>query len=132
MCGLPFKHELICFKKDVRRDEHILTSIHIITFMKAYHPTWLEDYKAAKKDAYKSLLKLCQDFAKRHNFSQRVPCRTKLPTGEVIALQHQFAAKFWDKYHAYEPCDILNIKDTAVHYEMPLAEFGLRKDSRRV
>ncbi|ETV90174.1 hypothetical protein H310_14994 [Aphanomyces invadans] len=75
--------------------------MHMITFMKTYHPTWLEDYKAAKKDAYKSLLKLCQDFAKRLNL--------------FLSACH----KFWNKYYAYEPCGIPNVDETAVIYVMP-------------
>ncbi|ETW06946.1 hypothetical protein H310_03056 [Aphanomyces invadans] len=45
----------------------------------------------------------------------------------MIALQHEFEAKFWDKYHAYEPCDILNVDETAVHYEMPLGRIWAEK-----
>ncbi|RLO07729.1 hypothetical protein DYB28_000450 [Aphanomyces astaci] len=88
------------FMKYVRRDEHILTSMHMITFMKTYNAAWLHDYKVGKRDSYKSLLKLCQDFAQRHNFSQRVPCYTKMPSVDMEALRNDFAGECWNKYHA--------------------------------
>ncbi|RHY01192.1 hypothetical protein DYB25_007348 [Aphanomyces astaci] len=104
--------------KYVRRDEHILTSMHMITFMKTYHAAWLDDYKVGKRDSYKSLLKLCQDFARRHNFSQRVPCYTKMPSVDMEALRNDSAGQCWNKYHAYESCDILNVDETDVNYDI--------------
>ncbi|RLO09486.1 hypothetical protein DYB28_003995 [Aphanomyces astaci] len=67
-CSIPFRNHLLSLMKDVRRGEHILTSMHMITFMEAYYEDWLTTYTEGKRDGYKSLLKLCQDFARRHNF----------------------------------------------------------------
>ncbi|RHX98264.1 hypothetical protein DYB25_003543 [Aphanomyces astaci] len=125
--SIPFKNEMLSFMKDVRRDEHILTSMHMITFMKTYHAAWLADYKLGKRDPYKSLLKLCQDFARRHNFSQRVPCFTKIPSVDMVALRNDFAAQFWNKYDAYEQCDILNVDETGVNYDMPPGKIWAEK-----
>ncbi|RHZ08900.1 hypothetical protein DYB31_016671, partial [Aphanomyces astaci] len=83
---IPFKHDLLTFMKDVSRDEHILTSMHMINFMKDYHKAWLDTYVVGKVDPYKSLLRLCQSFAARHRFSQRVPCYTKLPELDMVLM----------------------------------------------
>ncbi|RHY24476.1 hypothetical protein DYB36_012672 [Aphanomyces astaci] len=96
-CSIPFRNHLLSFMKDVRRGEHILTSMHMITFMKTYYEDWLTTYTEDKRDGYKSLLKLCQDFARRHNFSQRVPCYTKIPTVDMELLRDEFSARFWGK-----------------------------------
>ncbi|RHY38061.1 hypothetical protein DYB38_002975 [Aphanomyces astaci] len=116
---IPFQHDLLTFMKDVRRDEHILTSMHMINFMKTYHKAWLDEYTAAKPDPYKSLLRLCQSFAKRHRFSQRVPCFTKQPEGDLLRIRDEFAADFWNKYKHQSPQDIINADETAVYYDMP-------------
>ncbi|RHZ01041.1 hypothetical protein DYB35_012360 [Aphanomyces astaci] len=115
----PFKYELLAFMKDVRREEHILTSMHMVTFMKRNHGEWLASYRTGKRDAYKSLLKLCQEFAKRHCFSQRVACFTKMPTPDMLEIRQDFACKFWTKYHAYAASEIMNVDETAVYYDMP-------------
>ncbi|RHY01035.1 hypothetical protein DYB37_012616 [Aphanomyces astaci] len=84
---IPFHHDLLTFMKDVRREEHILTSMHMIAFMKLHYKDWLRTYTAAKPDPYKSLLRLCQGFAKRYNFSQRVPTHTKLAELEMTRIR---------------------------------------------
>ncbi|ETV81648.1 hypothetical protein H257_05275 [Aphanomyces astaci] len=118
--------------KYVRRDEHILTSMHIIAFMKTYHAAWLDVYKVGKRDSYKSLLKLCHDFTRRHNFSQRVPCYTKMPSVDMEALRNDLAGQCWNKYHAYKSCDILNVDETDVNYDIPPGKIwaGKRKSSK--
>ncbi|RHZ29113.1 hypothetical protein DYB26_014990 [Aphanomyces astaci] len=92
---IPFHHDLLTFMKDVRREEHILTSMHMITFMKLHYKDWLRTCTAAKPDPYKSLLRLCQGFAKRYNFSQRVPTHTKLAELEMTRISDEFSATPW-------------------------------------
>ncbi|RHY70433.1 hypothetical protein DYB30_013411 [Aphanomyces astaci] len=116
---IPFKHDLLTFMKTVRRDEHILTSMHMINFMKTYLKAWLDTYVDGKVDPYKSLLRLCQSFAVHHRFSQRVPCYTKLPELDMALIRNDFAATFWNKYNDHNIRDIINADETAVYYEMP-------------
>ncbi|RQM30879.1 hypothetical protein B5M09_013259, partial [Aphanomyces astaci] len=85
--AIPFNNKLLGFMKDVRRQEHILTSVHMIMFMKTCHAKWLAGYTSGKRDGYKSLLKLCQDLARRHRFSQRVPCFTNSSAVEMVLLR---------------------------------------------
>ncbi|RHZ04136.1 hypothetical protein DYB26_016420, partial [Aphanomyces astaci] len=116
---IPFKNELLAFMKDVRREEHIFTSMHMVTYMKMHHKQWLDQYKATKKDLDKAILGLCQAFARRHRFSQRVPCDSKMREPELVHVRDEFAAKFWGKYSDYRPHDIINVDETAVYYDMP-------------
>ncbi|CAK4351481.1 unnamed protein product, partial [Aphanomyces euteiches] len=108
--------------KDVRRDEHILTSAHMVTWIKTHHPTWLDAYLANKMSdlpGYNALLHLCQRFAHRHGFSQRVSCVSRLRQQELEAIQASFAQQFWEKYADYHPSEILNVDETGVYYDMP-------------
>ncbi|RHY12154.1 hypothetical protein DYB25_010315 [Aphanomyces astaci] len=109
--------------KDVRREEHILTSMYMITFMKLHYKDWLRTYTEAKPYPYKSLLRLCQGFAKRYNFSQRVPTHTKLAELEMTRIRDEFSATFWSKYNERPLADILNADETAVYYDMPPGKF---------
>ncbi|RHY71734.1 hypothetical protein DYB34_013398, partial [Aphanomyces astaci] len=120
---IPFHHDLLTFMKDVRREEHILTSMYMITFMKLHYKDWLRTYTEAKPDPYKSLLRLCQGFAKRCNFSQRVPTHTKLAELEMTRIRDEFSATFWNKYNERPLADILNADETAVYYDMPPGKF---------
>ncbi|RHZ32850.1 hypothetical protein DYB26_013371, partial [Aphanomyces astaci] len=65
------------------------------------------------------LLRLCQSFAARHRFSQRVPCYTKLPVLDMVLIRNDFAAAFWNKYNDHNLRDIINADETAVYYDMP-------------
>ncbi|RHY90934.1 hypothetical protein DYB35_003745 [Aphanomyces astaci] len=117
---VPFKHDLLTFMKDVLRDEHILTSMHKINFMKTYHKAWLDTYVDGKVGPYMSLLRLCQSFSARHRFLQRVPCYTKLPKLDMVLIQNDFAAAFWNKYNDHNPPpDIINADETAVYFDIP-------------
>ncbi|RLO05108.1 hypothetical protein DYB28_005701 [Aphanomyces astaci] len=96
---IPFKHDLLTFMKDVRRDEHILTSMHMINFMKAYHKAWLDTYVVGKVDPYKSLLRLCQ---------------TAVSSALIMSRR-----LWWNKYNDHNLRDIINADETAVYYDMP-------------
>ncbi|ETV72282.1 hypothetical protein H257_12743 [Aphanomyces astaci] len=66
-------------------------------FMKTYHKAWLDTYVDGKVGPYMSLLRLCQSFSARHRFLQRVPCYMKLPELDMVLIQNDFAAAFWNK-----------------------------------
>ncbi|KAF0729844.1 hypothetical protein Ae201684_012627 [Aphanomyces euteiches] len=68
---------------------------------------------------YNALLHLCQRFAHRHGFSQRVSCVSRLRQQELEAIQASFAQQFWEKYADYHPSEILNVDETGVYYDMP-------------
>ncbi|RHY27050.1 hypothetical protein DYB32_007085 [Aphanomyces invadans] len=123
--SLPFASELLAFMNDVRDGEHFLTHGHLITFIKTHHKEWLDQYLATKKNddrAYHSLLKLCQRFSTRHRYSQQVPSPTKVSQSVLQETKTAFAAAFWSKFRDTAPCDIINIDETAVYYDMPPAK----------
>ncbi|OQR84322.1 hypothetical protein ACHHYP_13526 [Achlya hypogyna] len=119
--AIPFGQELVTFMKDLRREERILTTAKMVTWISSYHAGWLEDYmsKCTEKAAYNSLLRLLQRFAHRHGFVQRVPCVSKLRQGELDVIQAEFALAFWTKYELFKASEILNVDETAIDYDMP-------------
>ncbi|RHY14701.1 hypothetical protein DYB36_010191 [Aphanomyces astaci] len=125
-----FQHVSLTFMKNVHRDEYILTSMHIINFMRTYQKAWLDTYVEGKVEHYKSLLRLWQSFAARHRFSQRVPCHTKLPEISMVLIRNDFAATFWNTYSDRNLRDIINADETAVSYDMPPARYGRKSGSR--
>ncbi|OQR83710.1 hypothetical protein ACHHYP_14377 [Achlya hypogyna] len=115
--AIPFGSSLITFMKDTRREEHILTTIGMIGWIKTHHQAWLNTYLAAKKNPVSgrnSLLRLLQRFAHRHGFVQRVPCVSKMLQGELLRLQLEYSVSFWRQYESYKPNEILNVDETAV------------------
>ncbi|ETV84989.1 hypothetical protein H257_02882 [Aphanomyces astaci] len=61
--------------KDVRREEHILTSMHMVTYMKTHHKQWLDQHKATKKDPYKAILGIS---------ARPSPVDTDFPSGSSV------------------------------------------------
>ncbi|RHZ30780.1 hypothetical protein DYB37_008342, partial [Aphanomyces astaci] len=106
-CIIQFQHDLLTCMKDVRRDDHTL-------HMKNRYNDWLLQCQANKPDPYNSLLRLCQSFAPRHHFFQRVACHSKLPAADMIQIRDDFASKFWGKYGVHNLHDIIKVDETAV------------------
>ncbi|KAH9151337.1 hypothetical protein AeRB84_006025, partial [Aphanomyces euteiches] len=120
--SIPFGNELVTFMKDVRREEHVLTTAHMITWIKTHHGKWLDRYIAMKKDdasGYNTLMRLCQRFAHRHGFSQRVACVSRARQQELDETHRSFARQFWSKYSDYKASEILNVDETGIYYDMP-------------
>lgn len=114
----------------------------MLRYMKEHQRTWLDAYMASKKNdvaAYSSLMRLCQRFAHRydfsillrnlpnsdamywyrHGFSKRTPCHTTEPTPELLETKAKFALEFWETYGVYADYEILNMDETAVYYDTP-------------
>ncbi|KAF0701979.1 hypothetical protein AaE_016202, partial [Aphanomyces astaci] len=103
----------------------------MVTFIKTHHMAWLEAYLVNKKSddiGYFSLLRLCQRFSARHRFSQQVPVETKMPQVDMTQIRDEFAASFWSKFRMTDTCDIINVDETSIYYDMPpgktLAKIG--------
>ncbi|RLO04255.1 hypothetical protein DYB28_015159, partial [Aphanomyces astaci] len=95
---MQFANDLLAFMKAVRTDSHLLTTAHMVTWIKTHQQSWVETYlqrKAASGTGYDGLLGLCQRFAHRHDFAQRVPCYSKLKRAEFEEQKNAFAATFW-------------------------------------
>lgn len=48
----------------------VLSSLHMISYMKAEHSDWLKVYLTGLTDPYNTLMRLCQRFAHRYDSSQ--------------------------------------------------------------
>ncbi|RHX96809.1 hypothetical protein DYB25_013388 [Aphanomyces astaci] len=119
---VPFAKDLNAFMNEVREQEHHLTHTHLITYMKTHHQDWLTDYLAAKKTedrAYHSRMRLCQRFYQRYQFSQRVPCVSKVKQDELRDIHEKYASHFWAKFATTAHVDIINVDETSVYYDMP-------------
>ncbi|RQM30690.1 hypothetical protein B5M09_013055 [Aphanomyces astaci] len=120
--SILFGSELLAFMQAVRHESHFLTTAHLVTWIKKHQHEWLEGYMSTKTSdihAYHALLGLCQRFAHRHGFSQRIPCFSKLKLLELEQVRSTFAASFWVKHDAQPLRDIVNVDETAVFYDMP-------------
>ncbi|KAG9411204.1 hypothetical protein AC1031_016842 [Aphanomyces cochlioides] len=119
---IPFADQLHDYMNDVRNNEHYLTHTHMITIMKMHHMVWLEEYLAKKSiddSVYASLARLCQRFSVRYCFSQRVPCVSKMTQQDLSNTRDDFAISFWEKFCVMAPCDIINVDETSIYYDMP-------------
>ncbi|KAF0745508.1 hypothetical protein AaE_008410 [Aphanomyces astaci] len=120
--SILFGSELLAFMQAVRHESHFLTTAHLVTWIKKHQHEWLQGYMSTKTSdihAYHALLGLCQRFAHRHGFSQRIPCFSKLKLLELEQVRTTFAASFWVKHDAQPLRDIVNVDETAVFYDMP-------------
>ncbi|KAF0705377.1 hypothetical protein AaE_014541 [Aphanomyces astaci] len=83
---------------------------------------WIEEYMSNKVSnirAYQALMLLCQRFAHRNGFSQRIPCYSKLKMHELQEVQRTYAASLWTQRHDQPLRGIVNVDETAVYYDMP-------------
>ncbi|RLO01442.1 hypothetical protein DYB28_015716, partial [Aphanomyces astaci] len=120
--SILFGSELLAFMQAVRHESHFLTTAHLVTWIKKHQHEWLQGYMSTKTSdihAYHALIGLCQRFAHRHGFSQRIPCFSKLKLLELEQVRTTFAASFWVKHDAQPLRDIVNVDETAVFYDMP-------------
>ncbi|RHZ20427.1 hypothetical protein DYB26_010392 [Aphanomyces astaci] len=94
----------------------------MITWIKTYQLHWIEEYRSNKVSnirAYQALMLLCQRFAHRNGFSQRIPCYSKLKMHELQEVQRTYAASLWTQRHDQPLRGIVNVDETAVYYDMP-------------
>ncbi|RQM31388.1 hypothetical protein B5M09_013441, partial [Aphanomyces astaci] len=99
--AMQFANDLLAFMEAVQADSHLLTTAHMVAWIKTHHQSWVETYlqrKAASGTGYDGLLGLCQRFAHRRSFGQRVPCYSKLKRAELEKQKDAFAATFWEKH----------------------------------
>ncbi|KAF0710809.1 hypothetical protein AaE_012371 [Aphanomyces astaci] len=117
-----FGEAVVASMKEVRSESHTLTTMHMITWIKTYQPHWIEEYMSNKVSnirAYQALMLLCQRFAHRNGFSQRIPCYSKLKMHELQEVQRTYAASLWTQRHDQPLRGIVNVDETAVYYDMP-------------
>ncbi|RHY46796.1 hypothetical protein DYB34_008583 [Aphanomyces astaci] len=81
---------------------NVLTTTHMITWIKLNQWNWLLNYISTKKPnaACISLLKLLQCFCKRHGFTRQRPTKNKLKQTVLAEVQEEFASDF---HHEYAP-----------------------------
>ncbi|CAK4670507.1 unnamed protein product, partial [Aphanomyces euteiches] len=111
-------YELALYVRELRRDEKALTTGNLINFLRVNHNTWLEDYIATRSSGYKSLLRLLQRFAHRHDFTRQRICRQKRTQVDLEETRLAFANDFADQ-HGDLPLDCLfNADETGIYFDM--------------
>ncbi|ETV66462.1 hypothetical protein H257_17048 [Aphanomyces astaci] len=89
--------ELVDFMASVHHGEHILTTAHLVTWLKTYQLEWLAEYMSSKptdERTYKSLVQWCLRFGNPHGYHHRVPYLVKSTQEELAVTQETFAADF--------------------------------------
>ncbi|RHY28298.1 hypothetical protein DYB32_006091 [Aphanomyces invadans] len=117
----PDSDGLVAYMIDMRERERALTCTHIINWIKRNQREWLTSYIATKKpgSAYNSLLKLMQQFCKRHGFSRQRSTKANRLKNEMLDARDEYAKKFHEEFAHFKDAEIYNADETAVYYEMP-------------
>ncbi|KAH9098936.1 hypothetical protein LEN26_016495 [Aphanomyces euteiches] len=111
-------YELALYVRDLRRDEKAVTTGHLINFLRVNHNTWLEDYITTRSSGYKSLLRLLQHFAHRHDFTRQRICRQERTQVDLEATRLAFANDFADQYGDLPLDCLFNADETGIYFDM--------------
>ncbi|RHY10419.1 hypothetical protein DYB25_012239 [Aphanomyces astaci] len=110
----PNPDGLVDFIVEMRVRERALTTTHIINRIKRYQSQWLRLYLVDKQagTGYQSLLRLLQQFCRRHGYSrQRAGHRKK---------SHAALAEVRDEFHRlYSAFHDDSVDETGFYYDMP-------------
>ncbi|RHY17360.1 hypothetical protein DYB36_011876 [Aphanomyces astaci] len=112
---------LVEFITHVRDNERVLTTTHMITWIKVNQREWFLNYLATQKPdaAYNSLLKLLQRFCNRHGFSRYRPTKNKLKQTVLAEVAAEFARDFHREYACYCKDCVFNVDETGMYYDLP-------------
>ncbi|RHY19033.1 hypothetical protein DYB32_010298, partial [Aphanomyces invadans] len=98
----------------------VVTSAHMIQFLRVDHMAWIEDYMATIKNGYNALLWLLQRFVDRHEFSKQTACRQRKTQRDLEETRAAFAKQFHtDHPDVAMDCDF-NADNTGITYDMCL------------
>uniref|UniRef100_H3GYX3 DDE-1 domain-containing protein n=1 Tax=Phytophthora ramorum TaxID=164328 RepID=H3GYX3_PHYRM len=106
----PFFHGLINYMKDRRRAEKILSTKHMIIYIKSNHAGWLANYMADKvspQSGIHALERACQRFCERYGYTPQKPQSTK-KNAETLAVCVD-----------YKLFEIFNVDETGIDFDMP-------------
>ncbi|RHY25636.1 hypothetical protein DYB32_008188 [Aphanomyces invadans] len=96
----------------------VVTSAHMIQFLRVDHMAWIEDYMATRKNEYNALLRLLQRFADRHGFSKQTVCRQKKSQKDLEETRAAFAKQFHTDHPNVAMDCVFNADETGITYDM--------------
>ncbi|RHY97425.1 hypothetical protein DYB37_012843 [Aphanomyces astaci] len=67
---------------------------------------------------YQSLLKLLQQFSRRHGFSRQKPAKSKKTQVDLAAIRTTFAANYHKAFAGFSGDNIINVDETVMTYDM--------------
>ncbi|RHY23224.1 hypothetical protein DYB32_009271 [Aphanomyces invadans] len=121
-CGgkpiIPQPRELVTYLKDLRCQEMVETSAHMIQFLRVDHMAWIEDYIATRKNGYNGLLRLLQRIADRHGFSKQTVCRQKKTQKDLEETCAAIAKQFHTDHPNVAMDCVFNADETGITYNM--------------
>ncbi|KAH9147045.1 hypothetical protein AeRB84_009245, partial [Aphanomyces euteiches] len=116
----PFANELIQWMDDTRQREEVLTTSMIFQWLLENQEQWVRhrfgDWTI--DTTYNVILQWCSRFSRRHKFSFRVPCHSKLSSLEMSEKQSTFSSSFWQSHLTTTVSDIINVDETPLTYRM--------------
>ncbi|POM74452.1 Hypothetical protein PHPALM_8585 [Phytophthora palmivora] len=131
----PSAPVLVTYMKDTRRAESESMTADIIEFMLRIHSQWMATYLADKVNGELALEHMVQRMAKRYAFSSQKPQAVKTTYEELEETRATFSLDFCKTYAACARGGILNVDETAVHFDVPPIKSWAgrgRKDSAHI
>ncbi|KAE9019868.1 hypothetical protein PF005_g6564 [Phytophthora fragariae] len=127
----PFAHGLYNYIKVRRCDEKIVSTKHMIQYIKHNHPRWLISYMNNKKSirsGLNALERACQRFCGRY-FAK--PQTTKKNVETLAATHLEFALNVWEEFgKAYKLSEIYNVEETGIDFDRPPNKMWVGKGRR--
>ncbi|RHY77081.1 hypothetical protein DYB34_012518, partial [Aphanomyces astaci] len=117
--AIPDTAALAAFMRKLRDAERAVTCTHLVNYLKRYHRAWLDCYLANKNCGYQSLLKLLQQFCRRHGFSRQKPAKSKKTQVDLAAIRTTFAADYHKAFAGFSDGNVINVDETGMTYDMP-------------
>ncbi|RHZ39790.1 hypothetical protein DYB26_012195 [Aphanomyces astaci] len=117
----PDPEGLVDFIVEMRVRERALTTTHIINWIKRYQSQWLRLYLIDKQagTGYQSLLRLLQQFCRRHGYSRQRAGHRKKSHAALADVRDEFAEEFHRLYSAFHDDSVYNFDETGFYYDMP-------------
>ncbi|RLO00177.1 hypothetical protein DYB28_010025, partial [Aphanomyces astaci] len=117
----PDPEGLVDFIVEMRVRERALTTTHIINWIKRYQSQWLRLYLVDKQTGtgYQSLLRLLQQFCRRHGYSRQRAGHRKKSHAALAEVRDEFAEEFHRLYSAFHDDSVYNVDETGFYYDMP-------------
>ncbi|RLO09990.1 hypothetical protein DYB28_008292 [Aphanomyces astaci] len=105
----------------MRVRERALTTTHIINWIQRYQSQWLRLYLIDRQAStgYQSLLRLLQQFCRRHGYSRQRAGHRKKSHDALADVRDEFAEEFHRLYSAFHDDSVYNVDETGFYYDMP-------------
>ncbi|RHY48754.1 hypothetical protein DYB30_009013 [Aphanomyces astaci] len=116
---LPDTAALVAYMHKLRAAERAVTCTHLVNFLKRHHRPWLDEYLAAKKAGYNSLLRLLQRCCHNNGFTRQKAEKSKKTQADLEAIRAEFAADYNKAFSGFSGEAVINVDETGMTNDMP-------------